>query len=296
MISQGITPIVFSYHQDIDEKLAAILPEGLTTVNYAGLGFNPMEVSGDGPLAYIDTIGMLRDIFSAIFPDLGDIQLGKLRDALKRSFQDRGWAPDCKGETPEFGDFFSILRAEQKQDKGLQTLLTRLTELDDYRFFEAGSGLPSLLNSSTPALVQIHTTQNEVLQRAFATFVFYNLYQTMFKRGPQSGITHAIIFDEAHRAAKLKLIPTMAKECRKYGISLILASQEMKDFDPSLYTAVASYLTLRLHETDAKLMAKMFASTDKVALFADRIKQMAKYQGYFYGEGLRTPVMVALGK
>ena len=32
-----------------------------------------------------------------------------------------------------------------------------------------------------------------------------------------------MIFDEAHRAAGLKLIPTMAKECRKYGISLVLA-------------------------------------------------------------------------
>jgi len=293
LLTQGITPIVFSYHEDIDEKLISTLPGGLTTVTYAGLGFNPMEVSGSGPLAHVDTVGMLRDIFAAIFPDLGDIQLGRLRDALKRSYQDRGWAPDCRGETPGFGDFFAMLKDDPKPDKGL---LTRLTELDDYNFFDAGSGRPSLLASTTPALVQIHTTQNDVLQRAFATFVFYNLYQSMFKRGTHTGITHAIIFDEAHRAAKLKLIPTMAKECRKYGLSLVLASQEVKDFDPSIYTAVASYLTLRLHETDAKLMAKMFASSDKVSLFTDRIKQMAKYHGYFYGEGLRAPVMVELGK
>jgi hypothetical protein len=40
-----------------------------------------------------------------------------------------------------------------------------------------------------------------------------------------------MIFDEAHRAARLKLIPTMAKECRKYGLSFVVASQEAKDFD-----------------------------------------------------------------
>ena len=39
-------------------------------------------------------------------------------------------------------------------------------------------------------------------------------------------LTHALVFDEAHRAAQLELIPTMAKECRKCGISLVLASWE----------------------------------------------------------------------
>jgi hypothetical protein len=87
---RGISPIVFSYHQDIDEKLAARLPEPPFVVRYAGLGFNPMEVVGDAPLAYLDNVGMLRDIFSAIFPDLGDVQLGRLREALKTTFLDKG--------------------------------------------------------------------------------------------------------------------------------------------------------------------------------------------------------------
>ena len=73
----------------------------------------------------------------------------------------------------------------------------------------------------------------------------------MFKRGPQDRITHVIIFDEAHRAAKLKLIPTMVKECRKYGIAFVVASQEAKDFDPSLFTAIANYLALRLSQLPA---------------------------------------------
>ena len=289
LFAQNVSPIVFSYHEDIDAKLAISLPGGISTVTYSGLAFNPMEVGGTSPLAYIDSWNVAGH-FSAIFPDLGDVQLGRLRDALKRSYVDCGWSTSTRGDTPGFGEFLRILRADPKPDRGL---LTRLS-VDDYGFFNTGRGASSLLDSIRPALVQVHTSQNEVLQRAFATFVFYNLYQSMFRRGPQQRITHAIIFDEAHRAARLKLIPTMAKECRKYGLSLVLASQEVKDFDPSLFSAVASYLTLRLHETDARLMAKIFAASDKVALFADRIKQMPKYNGWFYGEGLRAPVMVQL--
>jgi hypothetical protein len=293
--AQGVTPIVFSYHEDIDEKLALHLPQQPLVVRYAGLGFNPMEVVGDGPVAYLDNAGMLRDIFAAIFPDLGDVQLGRLRDALKQSYLDQGWAPGQRGETPAFHTFLERLRAEDKPDKGL---LTRLNELDDYGLFAAvpGIGAPTLFDQTRPALIQIHGTQNDYLQRAFATFVLYNLYQGMFRRGVQQRITHAVIFDEAHRAARLKLLATMVKECRKYGIAFVVASQEAKDFDPSLFTAIANYLALRLNDADAKLIAKTFAASDRVALYADRIKQMPKYEAMYYGEGLRAPVRVALGQ
>ena len=294
LTEHAITPIIFSYHQDIDEKLTARLTNPPLAVRYAGLGFNPLQVDGDAPLAYLDNVGMLRDIFAAIFPELGDVQLGRLREALKQSYRDQGWEPGQRGATPPFRAFLDLLRADAKPDRGLLTLLNRFSELDDYGLFDAGGTLPSLLDQTRPALIEIHGTQNDYLQRAFATFVLYNLYQNMFRRGPQSRITHAVIFDEAHRAARLKLIPTMVKECRKYGIAFVVASQEAKDFDPSLFTAVANYLTLRLSETDAKLMAKTFAAADKVGLYTDRIKQMPKYRGMYYGEGLRAPVNVAL--
>ena len=291
LTAAGIAPIVFSYHEDIDEKLGNLFGERLQTVSYAGLGFNPMEVVGESPLAYMDNVAMLRDIFSAVFPDLGDVQLGRLREALKQSYANLAWSPAVRGETPAFKTFFEGLKSDPKPDKGL---MTRLSELADYGLFSATPGMPSLLDSDSPTLVQIHGTQNEVMQRAFSIFVLHNLYQTMFRRGVQGRITHAIIFDEAHRAAKLKLIPTMAKECRKFGLTFVVASQEVKDFDQSLFTAIANYLTLRVNESDAKLMAKILAPSDKVGLYADRIKQMAKFKGWFYAEGMRQPIQVAL--
>ena len=294
LYEQEIVPIVFSFHQDIDEKLMATVPGGVLTVSYEGLGFNPMEVIATHPQAYVESVDMLRDVFAAIFPDLGEVQLGSLRKALKKSYEDQGWASDgSRGKTPGFGDFLSILQATPKVD---MKMLNRLEELADYGFFSVQSGSPSLLDSTRPTLVQIHSRQNDTLQRAFATFVLYNIYQSMFKRGPISHLTHAIVFDEAHRAAKLKLIPTMAKECRKFGLSLILASQEIKDFDQSLFAAVSNSLTLRLLEADAQKMAKNFGIPyDKVKLYADRIKQMPKFQALFNREGLREPVKVALG-
>jgi hypothetical protein len=292
----GITPIVFSYHDDIDSKLAGLFQD-LGKFDCQSLGFNPMRVTDSGPLGHIESAGLLRDIFSAIFPELGDLQLETIRGAIKFSYEGHGWGPHQSKEPlppPPFRSFFQKLQSSGKNDTRTQTLLARLTELDDYQFFnDAGVG-QSLLDETRPSVLQIHKTMNAAVQRAYASFAFYRIYQDMFRRGRQDRITHAVIFDEAHRASRLKLIPTMAKECRKYGIALILASQEARDFDTSLFSAIANYLILRVTEHDAKSLARNVAPSDAERRIADRLKQIEKYQALYFSEGRRNPAHIDL--
>ncbi len=298
MFENGIVPIIFSYHNDIDERLSNIFHDEIQFVDYNGLGFNPLQVHSGSTTGFIDNVSMLRDIFSAIFPDLGDIQLGALREALKQSYLDKGWDinnPNTDNlQTPQFDAFYHILKENPKQDKALKGLLVRLDELNDYGFFSTSSNESSLFSSQKPVIIRIHRTQNDVLQKAFSMFVLHNLYKQMFIRGVQQSITHAVVFDEAHRAAKLNLIPTMAKECRKFGISFVLASQEIKDFDPSIYNAIANYLILRLNENDARTIAKTIAPSDRVNRYTDLIKQMQKYHAIFSCEGIQRSKIIKL--
>ncbi len=297
MIDAGIRPIVFSYHEDIDEKLQASVGK-VKFVDFDGLAFNPLRViDRDSRLAHLDVAGSLRDIFVAIYPELGDIQGEKLRRAIKESFTEKGWdesASEPQPEVPAFDRFLEILRNDPKPDRGLRTLLSRLDELDDYGFFRVDEARSTLWDNAEPTVIRIHTTQNENLQRAFAALVFYSLYKDMFRRGLQDCITHAVIFDEAHRAASLKLIPTMAKECRKYGISLVLASQEAKDFNASLFSAVANYLILRLTEADAKALVRNVASSQQERLLVDRIKQLDRFRALYFSEGRARPSLISL--
>jgi DNA phosphorothioation-dependent restriction protein DptH len=86
----------------------------------------------------------------------------------------------------------------------------------------------------------------------------------------------------------------MVKECRKFGLSLILASQESKDFDAALLTAIANYLTLRVTEDSARHLAKMTVASERQRGVADRMKQLPKYHGLWLCEGRKTPVQIAL--
>lgn len=298
MIRSSVRPIVFSFHEDIDEKLTDLVG-GVRFIDFDGLGFNPLSViDRRSRLAYLDVAGAIRDIFTAIYPELGDIQGERLRTAIKASFGEKGWDdPDAGTESleePSFDRFLQILRGDPKPDRGLRTLLSRLDELDDYGFFRTRDQSGTLWDSEQPTVIRIHTTQNDNLQKAFAALVFYSLYKDMFRRGIQQAITHAVIFDEAHRAAGLKLIPTMAKECRKYGISLVLASQEAKDFNISLFSAVANYLVLRLTETDAKALVRNVATSQQERLLVDRIKQMERFRALYFTEGKTRPSLISL--
>src|SRR5262249_486951 len=181
--------------------------------------------------------------------------------------------------------------AKPKPNAGL---MARLNELNDYGFFSAAGHARSLLDIRRPVVVRIHHTSNDLLQRAFASFVLYSIYKDMFQRGLQKRLTHAVVFDEAHRATRLKLLPTMAKECRKYGLALIVASQEARDFDSSLYAAIASYLALRVTENGGGVIEKLVSVSATEARVIDRLKQLPKFHGLYFTEGEPRPVQVVL--
>jgi DNA phosphorothioation-dependent restriction protein DptH len=138
----AIRPIVFSYHQDIDEKLKQSVGS-VRFIDFHGLGFNPLQViDRRSGMAYLDVAGAVRDIFVAIFRELGDIQGERIRRAIKDSFIEQGWddsqADLARLREPPFARFVEILRSDPKPDHGLKTWLSRLEELEDYGFFQSG--------------------------------------------------------------------------------------------------------------------------------------------------------------
>jgi DNA helicase HerA-like ATPase len=86
----------------------------------------------------------------------------------------------------------------------------------------------------------------------------------------------------------------MAKECRKYGISLVIASQEARDFHPSLFSAIANYLILKLNEPDAKALVTNVINSKRQKNSIDHIKGMERFHAYYLQEGQQLPVHVSL--
>lgn len=298
MLDHDVRPIVFSYHQDLDEKLSAMI-DPIRFIDFDGLGFNPLHIHDRSTRRpHLEVAGVLRDIFMAIYPSLGELQGETIRSAVKECFAEAGWgnpgADQSELPDPLFKRFFEILASHEDPDRGHRNLQVRLEELNDYGFFDVGKTHGSLWDSPEPTVIRIHRTQSDVLQKAFSSLVLYGLYKDMFRRGIQDRITHAVVFDEAHRAGKLGVVPTMAKECRKYGVSLVLASQEARDFHKSVFSAVANYLVLRLTDADAKALVKNVADSRQEKALVDNIKQMQRFRALYFQEGKTRPNHVDL--
>ena len=79
-------------------------------------------------------------------------------------------------------------------------------------------------------------------------------------------MTHAVVFAEDHKASRLKLLETMAKECREYGLALLVASQEARNVAPS----------------------------DQERRVADRLKSLSKFEALSFADGQRVPQHIHL--
>ncbi len=173
MVAAHVWPIVFSYHQDIDSGLAQ-LGGSVHFMDADGLDFNPLQVEDrTSASAYLDVAGAVRDIFMAIFPELGNLQGEQIRTAIRSSFLELGW--DHRGanpstlQEPEFRRFMEILQSDPKTSPGLRP---RLEELSDYGFFDIKEEQGDLWQSAQPIVIRVHSTQNENLQRALTSLVF----------------------------------------------------------------------------------------------------------------------------
>lgn len=68
----------------------------------------------------------------------------------------------------------------------------------------------------------------------------------------------------------------------------------MRDFNNSLFSAIANYLVLRVTEPDAKALVRNVASSDQERTLIDKLKQMEKYRGLYFSEQRKRPSLVLL--
>ena len=196
MINADIKPIIFSYHEDIDEKLEQSV-DSVRFIDFNGLGFNPLHVvDPENRMAHLDvaarcgtsstpftrTSVTCRRIASAgpsgtVSPKRAGETLLRLLPTWRSRRSTASWR---------------FCAATLSRIRACTPCWRELDELDDYGFFQVSESYGSLWESEQPTVVRIHTTQNDNLQRAFTSLVFYGLYKDMFRRG-SSGSHHPCV-------------------------------------------------------------------------------------------------------
>ena len=113
----------------------------------------------------------------------------------------------------------------------------------------------------------------------------------------------AIVIDEAHRAARLKLISAVCEEVPEIRAVVDLGLAGSQRFEclalfryrePSGHSAIGSYLVLRMTVVDARALARVTSTSADEKQTADRLKSLERYTALFFTEALPRSVRVRL--
>jgi hypothetical protein len=270
---RGVPSIIFDFQGEYGKPdsdfFTAVAPQVFDAMK--GLPINPFDVPLD-PLTgsrrpFIESAYRLAETLNRIFRGSGDIQLGALRDAILNCYGQQGFdkeRPATWNNKPPTIDMLHSTLKEMAQAGGgpVKNLLVRLQPLFESGIFQPGRAeftLETLFNRTTVLLMTSGITN---LMVAASRLMLEGIYASMLAAGESSRIRVMACVDEAHKLCGDETITTLVKEARKYGLGLILSSQETRDFHPSVFANVGTLIALQLEETDAAVMAKQIAGQD----------------------------------
>lgn len=300
----GVYPFVIDFHGDLARGLKADSGgQPCTVVDAAkGLPFNPLDV--DTTQRHDERGWMVHyfevaEILANIYPSFGELQVGALRDTLRQCYEAAGFvASPHVAAAPSFREFWQSLVDKAETSQELRKITTRLESIFHLELFKERSNatfsLAELLSQVT--VLDLHRLEIEENQRVAASFFLQHLYRDMFGRVEVRQSRNAVVFDEAHRVARLTLIPKMMQECCKYGILFVLSSQRIEDFNQGVLDSAGNHLYLRVNHPDARRLASYLAAGGGAGDIAQKLQNLHKYHALYRSEDYQPFAHVRLAE
>lgn len=204
-----------------------------------GIFINPLELLGENPLNLKYRIaGILKKIF---LQPQADIQEGILREAIEYAYKkaeireedEKSWT-NPSPSLLDVKEYLEKLREEGKGDrkKAADTLLIRLDPLFDLPVISNKTQIPLEEVVNKGATLFLKDLPTDEVKVAVAEFFLRHLWHYICSLGEYKGLRLYVIMDEAHRLAyEHSPVAYLLREGRKFGVGVILSSQQPDDFE-----------------------------------------------------------------
>lgn len=243
--NQDVPLIIFDLHDDF---------EGDKIINFGDITINPLELDGLTPKEKaIEFAYICKRIFK-----LGDQQENKLREAIMHCYGIKGITQLDKSsynyKPPTLLDVNDYLEAN-RDGKTIDTLLGRVKFFHRIELFMSETRCPFIdMFKGSTVIKLIEFSDNPDLQTALCEIFLNKLLFTVKKAG-QSKLRAYCVIDEAHilddgKDSYRSPLVKIAREARKYGLGLILASQMPKDFSKSVLHNTATIMSLKFNAAE----------------------------------------------
>jgi hypothetical protein len=280
----GLPSLVFDFHGD----MAANPPEGARVydVRENGLGFSPFEISGNRQRDVNETSMAVSEIVEFVC-ELGEIQRQHVYRGIIKAFEDLGWVNDLQGSRlPTIAEFANAVEQVEQGARG-KNARGRLLPLTDFGLFaEDANEAFDPTGGGNGLIIDLSGVQLDSVKKAASSFVLRKVYRDMFFWEQNSTMKLNIVLDEAHRVLQDKTLPKLLKEGRKFGVSVVAASQSMADFSKQVIDNVGTKIVFRTNYPDSKTAANLIRGRDGKDL-SKNIEQLSVGEAY-----VATPTLI----
>ena len=248
----GLPTLLFDFHGD----MAADPPSGARVLDAAdGLPFSPFETEV-GPGRPVNTAAwQIAEVLGSV-AKLGTIQQNHVYRAIQAAYDRHGWSGQTAGKTlPTPLEFAECIQEVEAGAQG-RNARERLAPFTDFGLFsDQVEGDFQLVSGNASVVVDLSKHALEEVQLFGAAFVLRKVYREMFQWGPAREMRLAVILDEAHRMANNPTLPLLMKEGRKFGVSVLVASQSAEDFHEDVLRNVGAKIVFRTNYPASKKVA-----------------------------------------
>jgi hypothetical protein len=251
-----------------------------------GININPLQIFPSDIHGPVNVAQRIADTFSRVYPTIGIQQHAVLRDAILETFANVGIEPKTKKSwstsLPRFADLKLTLdaMAQDKRNpvrKYAAAVASHISTVFIFNTFRA-TGLDLswekiLSKGAHTYIVQLKGLES-LLERVVTELLLWNLLGYIESMGP-SDLRCMILLDEAHRLSFAPNSPVekLLREGRKFGVGIVLASQQPEDFSSVAFANTASKLVFNV--TDERgTVARQIARKLGDKSFLDLVRQI----------------------
>ena len=267
-----VPSLVFDYHGELSGQgeNGFLLGANANIVNPGmGIQINPLKLLEDPETkkktSYLYSATMLGQTIGMAF-ELTNLQIGTLEMAIINVYKKAGFTENPETwelPVPPFKAIAEELEYMSVEERGVGFVLSKLRPLFINNIFrgDGRSGIEDLFTRTT--VIRLNALPNLHLRSALVTLILIQLYEYMINQGPTRRLRCAVVADECHKLAKVPIFGDCYRELRKYGVSMIGASQRLTDFNPDILGNTATIIGMKMMADDSFRFAKELGTNNK---------------------------------
>jgi len=299
---RGCCSIVFDYGQGFSDATApaAFLEHAKPVsieVSREGVAMNPLSLFPTDIHGPVNVAQRVADTFQRVYPQVGVQQHAVLRQAVLELMRDGGITPEEPSTwlqpPPAFNELEAMLMSygsspDHPYRRIAASVASHISTVFVFNTFRNdGAELdwePMLSPQGRVYVLQLKGLEHS-LEQAVTEFLLWSLIGFVEALGP-GGRRCFIVLDEAHKLAFSAGSPTekLLREGRKFGLGVILASQQPEDFSPVAFANTATKLVFQVGDERSAVsrqLAKKVHGSHSFFEIAELITRLPRGYAYF---------------